>query len=82
MRLGGEMRNAREPVLFEQATHQGRVADVALDELDAAAGDERFEASDVGCIGHRVDNDQLVGRPRCAPRMHEVLADKTRAAGD
>ena len=82
MGLRGEMSDAREFVLVEQAPHQRRIADVALDELDAAIRDQRFEAADIGRVGHGVDDDQPVGRPRRAPRMHQVLADETRAAGD
>ncbi len=82
MRLRGQMRHAGEFVLVEQTMHQRGVADVALDELDAAIGDQRLEASYVGRIGHGVDHDQPVGRPRGAPRMHQVLADKSRAARD
>ena len=82
MGLGGEMGDAGEAVFIEQAAHQIRVSDVALDEGDAAIGDQRLEAADVGGIGHGIDHDQPVGGPRGAPRMHEVLADKAGAAGD
>ena len=78
MRLRGQMRDAGEFVLVEQPPHQRGIADVALDELDAAIGDQRLEASDVGRIGHGIDDDQPVGRPRGAPRMHQVLADESR----
>ena len=80
--LGCEMRHAGEPMLVEQAMHQRGVADVAFHELDAVTFDQRLEASDVGRIGHGVDDDQPVRRLRCAPRVHQVLPDKARAAGD
>ena len=82
MGLGGEMGDARETVFVEQAAHQIGVADVALDENDAAIGDQRFEAADVGGVGHGIDHDQPVGGPRGAPRMHEILADEAGASGD
>jgi len=44
-------------------------------ELDAAICDQRLEASNIGRIGHGVDHDQPVGRPRRAPRMYQILAD-------
>ena len=82
MGFGGEVGDARELVLVEQPPHQRRIADVALDELNAAVGDQRFEAPDVGRVGHRIDDGQPVVGARGAPRMHEVLADETRASGD
>ena len=76
------MGDAGEFVLLEQPPHQRRIPDVALDEQDAAIGDQRLEAAEIGGIGHRIDDDQPVGRPRGAPRVHQVLADKAGAAGD
>jgi hypothetical protein len=75
--LGCQMDNAREPVFLEQAAHQIRVADIALDENNAAVGDQGLEAADIGRIGHGVDHDHAVGRPRPAPGVHEILADET-----
>ena len=82
MGLGGEMQHAREAVLVEQALHQRGIADVALDEGDLAAADQRLQAADVGGIGHGVDHDQAVGGSRRAPGMHQILADETGASGD
>ena len=82
MRFRGKMGDAGELVFVEQPPHQRRVPDVALDEQDASIGDQRFEAADIGGIGHRVDDDQPVGRPRGAPCVNQVLADEARAAGD
>ena len=76
------MRHAGKFVFVEQALHQRRIADVALHELDAAIGDQRLQAADIGRIGHGIDHDQAVGRPRGAPCVHQVLADEARAAGD
>jgi hypothetical protein len=39
MRLGRQMRDAREAMRFEQPADQRRVADVAFDEADAPIGD-------------------------------------------
>ena len=82
MRLGGEMRHAGKLVFVEQALHQRCVADVALHELDGAIGNQRLQAADIGRISHGIDHGQAVGRPRGPPCMHQVLADKARAAGD
>ncbi len=80
--LGGEMGDTGEAVFIEQAAHQIRVSDVALDEGDAAIGDQRLEAADVGGIRHGIDHDQAVVGPCGTPRMHEVLADKAGASGN
>ena len=82
MRLGGKMRHAGKFLFVEQTLHQRRVADVALHERDAAIGDQRLQAADIGRIGHGIDHRQAVVGPGGAPRMHEVLADESRAAGD
>ena len=82
MRLRSQMRHARELVLFEQPLHQRRITNVAIDELDAAVGNQRLEASYVGRIGHCVDHHQPIRRSRGAPCMREVLPDEAGAARD
>ena len=82
MRLGGEVQHARKRMFLEQALHQTRVADVALDEGDAAVGDQRLEAADVGGIGQRVEDHHAVVGTRRTPSMHQVLADEAGAPGD
>ena len=82
MRLRGKMGDAGEFVFLEQPPHQRRIPDVALDEQDAAIGDQRFKAAEIGGIGHRIDDDQPVGRPRGAPCVNQVLADEAGTAGD
>ena len=62
MGFGGEVGDAREFMLVEQPPHQRRIPDVALDELNAAIGDQRLQASDVGRVGHGVDDGQPVVR--------------------
>ena len=54
----------------EQTLHQRGVADVARYELDAAIGNQRLQAADIGRIGHGIDHGQAVGRPRRPPCMH------------
>ena len=76
------MQHAREAVLVEQALHQRGIADVAPDEGDFAASDQRLEAADIGGIGHGIDHDQPVGGPRRTPAMHQILADEAGASGD
>ena len=82
MGFGSKVRDASEPVLVEQASHQCGVADVALDELNAAIGDKELEALEIGRIGHVVDHDQPVAGPRGSPCMHQILADEACATGD
>ncbi len=82
MRFRREVGHPRKSMLVKQAAHQTGVGDVAFDEPDAVIRDQRFEASDIGGIGHRIDDDELVRRSCGPPGVHEVLADKARAAGD
>lgn len=82
MGFGGKVGDAREFVIVEQPAQQRRIPDVAPDEHNVALRDQMLEAADVGRVGHGIDDDQPVVRPRRAPCMHKVLADETRAAGD
>src|SRR5436305_838053 len=81
MGLRGKMGNAGDCMLFEQPADQRRIPDIALDEVNAAVGDQRLEAAQIRRIGHRIDHDEAVLRSRGAPRVHQILSDETGAAG-
>jgi hypothetical protein len=82
MRLRGQMRDPREFILLKQPPHQRGIPDVALDEHDAAVGNQGLQASNVGGVGQGIDDDQPVGRARGAPGVHQVLPDEARTPGN
>lgn len=81
MRLGGEVENAIEGVLDEEALDQVAVADVPPDEHQPRPAVDALEVREVTGVGERIQDDEALDALTPKNVTHERTADETGAPG-
>jgi hypothetical protein len=81
MTFCSEVHHGARLMLFEQRTHEGAIADVAHNKLQAGIFGQWCKVGRIGCVGQRIkDNDRL---PRRCNRIQDKIGtDKPGAASD
>jgi len=82
VRLGGEVHDRIDCMRLEGAAHPFEIADVAVDEPDAPAAAQSFDAGEIARIGQRIENCHATVRLSRAPMPGEIRADESGTTGD
>jgi hypothetical protein len=81
MTFGGEVHYGARLMLSKQRTHEGAIADVAHNKIQAGIVGQSFKVRRIGCVGQRIkDNDRLPSR--CNRIQDKIGTNKPGAASD